>query len=85
MSDSRRQVGVEQDLQPSLGAPMSRRDFLKLSGIAVAAIVLSGGLGGVLAACADSGGPGLMPGSPPLPQGGSSGSSESSESSEPPP
>ena len=39
----------------SLGAPYTRRDFLKLAGATGAVVGLSGGLGGVLAACGGSG------------------------------
>ncbi len=41
--------------QGGLGSPLTRRDFLKVAGVAGAAAGLTGGLGGVLAACGSGG------------------------------
>ena len=44
---------VASDKEPMATRPISRRGFLKMAGLAGAAIGLSGGLGGILAACGE--------------------------------
>jgi hypothetical protein len=68
----------------ALDEPMSRRSFLKLTGMAVVTVAWAGLVTGVLTSCGDPGVPGLLPGAPPLPPAGPS-SDDDSDSDEPPP
>jgi branched-chain amino acid transport system substrate-binding protein len=53
-SDDNRPSNTPEDREPHVNEPLTRRGFLKVAGVAGAAVGMSGGLGGVLAACGSS-------------------------------